>query len=74
MILKELGVDLVRVEEVCTAPSVLSNVAMNAGDSEIGAPNKLFRLVALAGVSNVKLRDKISNRLDASFRLAASVV
>jgi hypothetical protein len=70
----EVGDDVVRAEGVCTGPSVLSNLEITVGEAETDAPNKLFRLVALAGATNVKLLDKMAKRLDASSLSTASVV
>lgn len=66
--------DDVREDEVWVGPLVLSILAIGVGVSEATAPNKLLKLVALAGGVNVKLLDKTAKRLEASALSSASVV
>lgn len=59
---------------VAVGPLVLSILATGVGVSDATAPNRLLKLVALAGGVNVKLLDSTAKRLDASARSSASVV
>jgi hypothetical protein len=66
--------DVREVVEVGVGPLVLSILATGVGVSDSTAPNKLLKLVALAGGVNVKLLDNTAKRLDASARSSAVVV
>jgi hypothetical protein len=75
IVLVAVGKEDVRDDvEVGVGPLVLSILATGVGVSDSTAPNKLLRLVALAGGVNVKLLLRTANRLDASARSSAVVV